>query len=34
MDVMATSSAEFAAAIRSEVEHWKQAVKDSGAQIS
>jgi tripartite-type tricarboxylate transporter receptor subunit TctC len=34
MDVLASSPAEFAAAIRSEIEHWKRAVKESGAQIS
>ncbi len=33
MDVMASSPAEFAAAIRSEIEHWKQAVKESGARL-
>jgi tripartite-type tricarboxylate transporter receptor subunit TctC len=34
MDVLASSPQEFAAAIREEIEHWKRAVKDSGAKIS
>jgi tripartite-type tricarboxylate transporter receptor subunit TctC len=34
MEVMATSPAEFAAAIRREIEHWKRAVAESGARIS
>jgi tripartite-type tricarboxylate transporter receptor subunit TctC len=34
MAVMASSPAEFAAAIRSEIEHWKRAVKESGAHIN
>lgn len=34
MEVMATAPAEFAAAIRSEIEHWKRAVKDSGAKLN
>jgi len=34
MDVVASSPAEFAAAIRSEIEHWRQAVKESGARIN
>ena len=33
MEVMATSPAEFAVAIRSEIEHWKRAVKESGAKL-
>lgn len=34
MAVMASSPAEFAAAIRSEIEHWRQAVKESGARLN
>jgi tripartite-type tricarboxylate transporter receptor subunit TctC len=34
MDVVASSPAEFAAAIRREVDHWKQAVKESGANVN
>lgn len=34
MEVMASSPAEFAAAIRSEIEHWKRAVQESGARLS
>ncbi len=34
MTVIASSPAEFAAAIRREVGHWKQAVAESGARIS
>jgi tripartite-type tricarboxylate transporter receptor subunit TctC len=34
MDVMASSPAEFAAAIRSEIEHWKRAVQESGARLT
>jgi tripartite-type tricarboxylate transporter receptor subunit TctC len=34
MDVMGTSPHEFAAAIRDEIEHWKVAVKESGAKVS
>ena len=34
MEVMASSPAEFAAAIRSEIEHWKRAVQGSGARLS
>lgn len=34
MDVLASSPAEFADAIRREIEHWRGAVKESGAQIS
>jgi tripartite-type tricarboxylate transporter receptor subunit TctC len=34
MDVVASSPADFAAAIRREVEHWKRAVKESGAHVS
>jgi tripartite-type tricarboxylate transporter receptor subunit TctC len=33
MDVVASSPAEFAALIRRDVEHWKQAIKDSGANV-
>ena len=33
MDVLASSPAEFAAVIRRDVEHWKQAVKESGADV-
>jgi tripartite-type tricarboxylate transporter receptor subunit TctC len=34
MDVVASSPAEFAAAIRREIDHWRVAVKESGATIS
>jgi tripartite-type tricarboxylate transporter receptor subunit TctC len=34
MDVLASTPAEFAAAIRREIEHWRSAVKESGAQVS
>jgi tripartite-type tricarboxylate transporter receptor subunit TctC len=34
MDVVASSPAEFAATIRQEIEHWRVAVKESGATIS
>jgi tripartite-type tricarboxylate transporter receptor subunit TctC len=34
MEVLASSPAEFAAAVRSAIEHWKQAVKESGARLS
>ena len=34
MEVLASSPQEFAAAIRAEIEHWKRAVKESGAKIS
>ena len=34
MDVIASSPAEFTQAIRREIEHWKNAVVESGAQIS
>jgi tripartite-type tricarboxylate transporter receptor subunit TctC len=34
MDVVASSPQEFAAAIRREVEHWKSAVKESGASVN
>lgn len=34
MDVLALPPAEFAAAIRREIEHWRGAVKESGAQVS
>ena len=34
MDVLASSPAEFAEAIRREIDHWRAAVKESGAQIS
>lgn len=34
MDVLASSPAEFAEAIRREIEHWRSAVKESGAQVS
>jgi tripartite-type tricarboxylate transporter receptor subunit TctC len=34
MEVLASSPAEFAAAIRSEIEHWKRAVQESGARLS
>jgi tripartite-type tricarboxylate transporter receptor subunit TctC len=34
MDVIASSPVEFAAAIRREIEHWKLAVKESGATVS
>ena len=33
MDVVASTPAEFSAVIRREVEHWKQAVKESGADV-
>jgi tripartite-type tricarboxylate transporter receptor subunit TctC len=34
MDVLASSPAEFSATIRREIEHWKVAVKESGAQVN
>jgi len=34
MDVVASSPAEFTGAIRREVDHWKQAVKESGANVN
>ncbi|HXD41832.1 MAG TPA: tripartite tricarboxylate transporter substrate binding protein [Ramlibacter sp.] len=34
MDVVASSPAEFTTAIRREVDHWKQAVKESGANVN
>jgi tripartite-type tricarboxylate transporter receptor subunit TctC len=34
MDIVASSPQEFAAAIRREVEHWKSAVKESGASVN
>lgn len=34
MDVLASTPAEFAAAIRREIDHWRSAVKESGAQVS
>lgn len=34
MDVIASPPAEFAAAIRREIEHWRRAVAESGARIS
>jgi tripartite-type tricarboxylate transporter receptor subunit TctC len=34
MDVLASTPAEFATAIRREIEHWRSAVKESGAQLS
>jgi tripartite-type tricarboxylate transporter receptor subunit TctC len=34
MDVVASAPAEFTAAIRREVDHWKQAVKESGANVT
>jgi tripartite-type tricarboxylate transporter receptor subunit TctC len=34
MDVVASSPAEFTAAIRREVDHWKLAVKESGANVN
>lgn len=34
MDVVASSPQEFAAAIRREVEHWRSAVKESGANVN
>ena len=34
MDILASSPAEFTQAIRREIEHWKSAVIESGAQIS
>ena len=33
MDVVASTPLEFAGVIRREVEHWKQAVKESGADV-
>jgi tripartite-type tricarboxylate transporter receptor subunit TctC len=34
MDVLASTPVDFAAAIRREIEHWRSAVKESGAQVS
>jgi tripartite-type tricarboxylate transporter receptor subunit TctC len=34
MEVLASSPQEFGAAIRAEIEHWKRAVRESGARIS
>lgn len=34
MDVLASTPADFAAAIRREIAHWRNAVKESGAQVS
>jgi len=34
MDVLASSPAEFAEAIRREIAHWRSAVKESGARVS
>ena len=34
MDVLASAPADFSQVIRREVEHWKQAVKLSGANVS
>ena len=34
MDVLASTPAEFAAAIRREIAHWRNAVRESGAQVS
>jgi tripartite-type tricarboxylate transporter receptor subunit TctC len=34
MSLVASSPAEFAAVIRREVEHWKQVVRESGANVS
>ncbi|HEY0826341.1 MAG TPA: tripartite tricarboxylate transporter substrate-binding protein [Ramlibacter sp.] len=33
MDVLASTPAEFAAAIRREIAHWREAVRESGAQV-
>jgi tripartite-type tricarboxylate transporter receptor subunit TctC len=33
MDIVASSPAEFSSVVRREVEHWKQAVKESGADV-
>ena len=33
MDMVASTPAEFSTVIRREVEHWKQAVKESGADV-
>ena len=34
MDVLASTPADFAAAIRREIAHWRNAVRESGAQVS
>lgn len=34
MDIVASTPAEFSAVVRREVEHWKQAVKESGANVN
>jgi tripartite-type tricarboxylate transporter receptor subunit TctC len=34
MDVLASTPANFAAAIRREIQHWRSAVRESGAQVS
>jgi hypothetical protein len=33
MDIVASSPAEFSSVVRREVEHWKRAVKESGADV-
>jgi tripartite-type tricarboxylate transporter receptor subunit TctC len=34
MDIVASTPAEFSAVVRHEVDHWKQAVKESGANVN
>ena len=34
MDILALPPAEFAQVVRREIEHWRRAVKESGAQVS
>ena len=34
LEVLASTPAEFAALLRSEIAHWRSAVKESGAQVN